>query len=65
MTIRLHQACGQGQAGQVGATAAAGLVPDAVQVRGDRADANIQLGGDLGVGAALRDQSDQFPFPDA
>ena len=53
----------EGQAGQVGAAAAAGLVPDAVQVGADRADADVQLGGDLGVGAALGDQGDQLPFP--
>jgi len=46
----------QGQAGQVGAAAAAGLVPDPVQVRADGADADVQLGGDLRVGAALGDQ---------
>ena len=31
----------------------------------DGADADVQLGGDLGVGAALGDQGDQFPFPGA
>ena len=61
----LDQAQGQGQAGQVSAAAAAGLVPDPVQVRADRADADVQLGGDLGVGAALGDQGDQLPFPGA
>ena len=61
----LDQARGQGQAGQVGAAAAAGLVPDPVQVRADRADADVQLRGDLRVGAALGDQGDQFPFPGA
>jgi hypothetical protein len=30
---------------KVGAATAAGLVPDTVQVRGDRADADVQLGG--------------------
>ena len=59
----LDQARGQGQAGQVGAAAAAGLVPDPVQVRADRADADEQLGGDLGVGTALGDQGDQLPLP--
>ena len=34
-------------------------------MRGDRADADVQLGGDLGVGAALGDQGDQFSFPGA
>jgi hypothetical protein len=47
------QAGGEGQAGQVSAAAAAGLVPDPVQVRADGADADVQLRGDLGVGAAL------------
>jgi len=60
---RLDEAFAEGQAGQVGAAAAAGLVPDAVQVRGDRAGADVQLGGDLGVGAALGDQGDEFPVP--
>ena len=44
---------------------AAGLVPDPVQVGADGADADVQLGGDLGVGAAPGDQGDQFPFPGA
>jgi hypothetical protein len=61
----LDQASGQGQAGQVGTAAAAGLVPDPVQVRADRAGANVQLGGDLGVGTALGNQPDQFPLPGA
>jgi hypothetical protein len=52
MAVRLYQARSQGQTGQVGAAAAAGLVPDPVQVRADRADADVQLVGDLGVGAA-------------
>ena len=60
----LDQARGRGQAGQVGA-AAAGLVPDPVQVRADRVDADEQLGGDLRVGAAPRDQDDQLPLPGA
>ena len=61
----LDQARGQGQAGQVGAAAAAGLVPDPVQVRADGADADVQPGGDLRVGAPLGDQRDQLPFPGA
>ena len=61
----LDQASGQGQSGQVGAAAAAGLVPDPVQVRADRADADEQLRGDLRVGAALGDQGDQLPLPGA
>ena len=48
----LDQFGAEGKAGQVGAAAAAGLVPDVVQVGADRADADVQLGGDLGVGAA-------------
>src|SRR5262245_9348435 len=59
----LDQARAEGQAGQVGAAAAAGLVPDPVQVRADGADADVQLRGDLGVGAALGDQGDQLAFP--
>ena len=55
----------QGQPGQVGAAAAAGLVPDPVQVRADRADADVQVSGDLGVGAAPGDRGDQLPFPGA
>src|SRR5579862_2023832 len=55
----------QGQPGQVGAAAATGLVADPVQVRPDRADADVQLGGDLRVGMTLGDQGDQLPFPGA
>src|SRR5690348_13630459 len=61
----LDQARGQGQPGQVGATPASGLVPYPVQVRADRADADEQLAGDLGVAGALGDQGDQLPFPGA
>ena len=61
----LDQAGGQGQPGQVGAAAGAGLVPDLVQVRADGADADVQPGGDLGVGVTLGDQPDQLPFPGA
>jgi hypothetical protein len=59
----LDQACLYGQAGQVGAAPAAGLVPDPVQVGADGADADVQPLGDLGVGGAAGDQDDQFPFP--
>src|SRR6516162_1757178 len=59
----LDQVCAEGQAGQVGAAAAAGLVPDPVQMRADRADADVQLGGDLRVGPAPGDQDDQLPLP--
>ncbi len=59
----LDQARGEGQPGQVGAAAAAGLVPDPVQVRADRAHGDVQLGGDLGVGTAPGDQGDQLAFP--
>ena len=51
----LDQAVAEGQAGQVGAAAAAGLVPDPVQVGADGADGDVQLRGDLGVGVALGD----------
>src|SRR5262245_61874194 len=61
----LGQSGCQGQAGQVGAAAAAGLVPDPVQVRADGADADVQLGGDLGIGAAPGDQGNQLLFPGA
>jgi len=44
LVARLDQAGAEGQAGEVGAAAAAGLVPDPVQVRADRADADVQLG---------------------
>jgi len=57
------QARGERQAGQVGAAAAAGLVPDPVQAGADGADADVQLGGDLGIGPAPGDQGDQLPFP--
>jgi len=59
----LDQALGQRQPGQVGAAPGAGLVPDPVQVRADRAAADVQPGGDLRVGGALGDQGDQLPFP--
>ena len=59
------QAGGEGQPGEVGAAAAAGLVPDPVQVRADRAHGDVELGRDLRVGAALRDQGDQLAFPGA
>src|SRR5215469_13216686 len=59
----LDQARGQGQPGQAGAAAAAGLVPDPVQVRADGADADVQLGGDLRIGPPLGDQGDQLPLP--
>ena len=55
----------EGQAGQVGAAATAGLVPDPVQVRADRADADVQFGGDLRVGPAPGDQDDQLSLPGA
>src|SRR6516165_6782033 len=58
--IELDQAGAEGQAGEVGAPAAAGLVPNPVQVRADRAHGDVQLGRDLSVGAALRDQDDQL-----
>jgi hypothetical protein len=61
----LDQSGTEGQAGQVGAVAVAGLIPDPVQVRTDGADADVQLGGDLRVGAARGEQGDQFPFPGA
>ena len=54
----LDQAFAESQPGQVGAATAAGLVPDPVQVRADGADADVQLPGDLRVGAALGDQGD-------
>jgi hypothetical protein len=61
----LDQVRAEGKAGQVGAAAAAGLVPDPVQVRADGADADVQVGGDLGVGPAPGDQDDQLPLPGA
>jgi hypothetical protein len=54
----LDQAFAEGQAGQVGAAAAAGLVPDPVQVGTHGADADVQVPGDVGVGAAPCDQGD-------
>ena len=62
-TARLDKASAEGQAGQVRALAATGLVPDPVQVRADRADADVQRSGDLHVGVAVRDQGNQLPFP--
>jgi hypothetical protein len=44
-------------AGEAGAAPASGPVPDPVQVRADRAHADVQLGsGDLRVGLAAGDQ---------
>src|SRR5262249_57632979 len=59
----LDEPGGEGQPGQVGAAAGAGLVPDPVQVGPDGADADVQPGGDLGVGGALGDPGSQLPFP--
>jgi hypothetical protein len=56
----LGQAGLQCQPGEVRATAAAGLVPDSVQVRADRADADVQVTSDLGVGTAPGHQGHQF-----
>jgi hypothetical protein len=39
----------EGKAGQAGAAVAAALVPDPVQAGADGADAEVELGGDLGV----------------
>src|SRR5262249_53344599 len=64
-TTWLNQARAQGQAGKVGTAPVTGLVPDAFQVRADRADADVQMLGDLGVGVAPGDQGDQLPFPGA
>lgn len=54
----LDEAGLQGEPGQVCPPPACGLVPDPVQVGADGADADVQLFGDLGVGAALGDQGD-------
>jgi hypothetical protein len=56
----LGQAGLQCQPGEVRATAAAGLVPDSVQVRADRAHADVQVTSDLGVGTAPGHQGHQF-----
>src|SRR5262249_54789903 len=58
----LDQLGTEGKAGQASAAVAAGLVPDPVQVGADGADADVELGGDLGVGAALSEEGDQLPF---
>jgi hypothetical protein len=63
--VRSDESGRQGQAGQVGAAAAAGLVPDPVQVRADRTDADKQFGRDLGVGPAPGEQGDQLLLPGA
>src|ERR1700722_6048644 len=52
---RLDEACLQRETGEIGSPSASGLVPDAVEVRADGADADVQLAGDLGVGSALGD----------
>jgi hypothetical protein len=59
------QACPQCQPGQVSPAPATGLVPDPVQMRADRANADVQLRGDLRVGAAPGDQADQLLFSGA
>jgi hypothetical protein len=56
----LGQAGLQCQPGEVRATAAAGLVPDSVQVRADCAHADVQVTSDLGVGTAPGYQGHQF-----
>src|SRR5260370_20666349 len=50
----------QREPGQVGTPPAACLVPDPVQVRADGPDADVELLGDLGIGAALGDEGDQL-----
>src|ERR1700693_2401505 len=62
-TSGLDQAGAEGQAGEIGAGAAAGLVPDPVQVRADRTHGDVQLTRDLRVGVAPGDQRDEFTFP--
>jgi len=54
-TAWLGEAGLQGEPGKVGAAPAAGLVADAVKVGADGAHADVQLPGDLGVGAPLGD----------
>jgi len=58
--LRLDQAGLQGEPGQVGTAAAAGFVPDPVQVRVDGADTDVKLLGDLRVAGALGDQRDKL-----
>src|SRR5262249_28790982 len=57
---RLDESGLQREPGQVGTPPAACLVPDPVQVRADRADADVELLGDLDIGPALGDQRDQL-----
>ena len=57
---RLDQASLQGEPGEICPPPTACLVSDAVKVRADRADADMQLTGDLHVGPALADQSYQL-----
>src|SRR5580658_3794603 len=59
------QAGAERQPGEVGAAPASGLVPDPVQVRADRAHADVHLRRDLRIGAPPRDQRDKLPFPRA
>src|SRR5580693_3636 len=61
----LDQAGGEGHAGEVGAAPASGLIADAVQVRADRAYADVQLFGDLRIGVPAGDQGEQLSFPGA
>jgi len=63
--LALDQALRDSEAGEIGAAAVPGLVPDPVQVGGHGADADGEPVRDLRVGVALGDQGDQFPFPRA
>src|ERR1700748_718458 len=60
--MRLDDAFLQGQAGQVGAAAAAALVADPVQVSTHGTDADEELLGDLGVGPGLGGGGGQLAF---
>jgi hypothetical protein len=53
----------EGEAGEVGAAAAAGFVPGPAQVAADGSDGDERFPGDLGVGMAAADQGDQLFFP--
>ena len=57
---RLPRSPAEGETGQVGPAAGAGLVPDPIEVRANGADAYEELFGDLAVSETLGDERDQF-----
>ena len=60
--LALDKALVQGQPGQVGPAAVAGLVPDTVKVGANGPGADVELSRDLRVGQPQGDQGDKFPL---